>query len=54
LNVNNTLAKVNAALADFGITLCVEDVLMPYVQRGVLIVLFALESGQSRTTAIDP
>ncbi|MBV4492408.1 LysR family transcriptional regulator [Pseudomonas oryzicola] len=40
LNVNNTLAKVNAALADFGITLCVEDVLMPYVQRGELVVLF--------------
>lgn len=40
LNVNNTLAKVNAALSDFGITLCVEDVLMPYVQRGELVVLF--------------
>ncbi|WP_176508791.1 MULTISPECIES: LysR family transcriptional regulator [Pseudomonas] len=40
LNVNNTLAKVNAALADFGITLCVEDVLRPYVQRGELVVLF--------------
>lgn len=40
LNVNNTLAKVNAALADFGITLCVEDVLMPYVRRGELVVLF--------------
>ncbi|WP_232000342.1 LysR substrate-binding domain-containing protein [Pseudomonas asplenii] len=35
-----TLAKVNAALSDFGITLCVEDVLMPYVQRGEWVVLF--------------
>ena len=40
LKVNNTLAKVNAALSDFGITLCVEDELMPYVQRGELVVLF--------------
>jgi len=40
LKVNNTLAKVNAALSDFGITLCVEDVLTPYVQRGELVVLF--------------
>ncbi|PUA47078.1 LysR family transcriptional regulator [Pseudomonas protegens] len=40
LKVNNTQAKVNAALSDFGITLCVEDVLMPYVQRGELVVLF--------------
>lgn len=40
LKVNNTLAKVNAALSDFGITLCVEDVLAPYVQRGELVVLF--------------
>ena len=40
LKVNNTLAKVNAALSDFGITLCVEDVLIPYVQRGELVVLF--------------
>ena len=34
------MAKVNAALSDFGITLCVEDVLMPYVKRGELVVLF--------------
>ncbi|QVW26729.1 LysR family transcriptional regulator [Pseudomonas hormoni] len=40
LKVNNTIAKLNAALSDFGITLCVEDVLMPYVQRGELVVLF--------------
>jgi DNA-binding transcriptional LysR family regulator len=47
LNVNNTLAKVNAALADFGITLCVEDVLKPYVQRGELVALFEDFEGPS-------
>lgn len=40
LKVNSTMAKVNAALSDFGITLCVEDVLAPYVRRGELVVLF--------------
>jgi DNA-binding transcriptional LysR family regulator len=40
LKVNNTLGKLNAALPGFGITLCAEDVLQPYVQRGELVVLF--------------
>jgi DNA-binding transcriptional LysR family regulator len=40
LKVNNTIGKLNAALTDFGITLCEEDVLQPYVQRGELVILF--------------
>ncbi|WP_296187565.1 LysR substrate-binding domain-containing protein [Pseudomonas sp. UBA1879] len=51
LNVSNTLAKVNAALADFGITLCVEDVLKPYVQRGELVALF--EDFEGPTYAVN-
>lgn len=47
LKVNNTIAKLNAALADFGITLCAEDVLRPYVQRGELVVLFEDFEGPS-------
>lgn len=40
LTVNDTKAKLNAALEGFGITLCAEDMLLPYVRRGELVPLF--------------
>lgn len=52
LTVNDTKAKVNAALAGFGITLCAEDMLLPYAKRGELIPLFEDYNAPSKPVSL--
>lgn len=50
--VNNIQAKVNAAIAGLGITLCSEDMVKPYLNRGELISLFTHYIPQSKPVSL--
>ncbi|HFZ8993393.1 TPA: LysR family transcriptional regulator [Citrobacter freundii] len=52
LIVNDTKAKVNAALQGFGITLCAEDMLLPYLKRGELVPLFEEYNAPSKPVSL--
>lgn len=52
LKVNSTVAKLNAALTGFGMTLCAEDMLQPYVERGELVTLLDDFEGPSSPVSL--